>query len=82
VHEHIVSAIAGLNEAKTLLAIEPLDSTCWHFSSPKSTCRATITRPPFNWSNVSWKVPAGAIRKAQRLIECSEPTGSGREYKE
>src|SRR5579862_7949051 len=31
VHEHIASAIAGLNEAKALLTIEPLDSTCWHF---------------------------------------------------
>jgi hypothetical protein len=31
VNEHIVSATTGLDKAKTLLAIEPLDSTCRHF---------------------------------------------------
>jgi hypothetical protein len=35
VHKHIISAVVRLNEAKTLLAVEPLDSTCRHFSSPK-----------------------------------------------
>ena len=31
VNEHIVSAIVGLNKAKTLLAIEPLNSARRHF---------------------------------------------------
>jgi len=33
VNKHIVSAIIGLNEAKTLLAVEPFDCTCRHFFS-------------------------------------------------
>jgi hypothetical protein len=36
VYKHVISTVVRLNEAKTLLAIEPLDSTCRHFSSPKN----------------------------------------------
>src|SRR5262249_38932822 len=35
VHEHILAAIARLNEAKALLRIEPLDGAGSHFCSPK-----------------------------------------------
>jgi hypothetical protein len=41
VNEHIVSAIMGLDKAKALLAIEPFDSTCRHFSSLKHISRKT-----------------------------------------
>jgi len=43
VNKHIVSAIIGLDKAKTLLAIEPLDSTCRHFRL-QSISRVTTTR--------------------------------------
>src|SRR6516164_3746113 len=43
VNEHIISAIVGLNKAKTLPVVEPLDSTCRHFLL-QSISRATITR--------------------------------------
>jgi hypothetical protein len=43
VNEHIVSAIVGLNKAKTLLAVEPFDRTCWHFLL-QSISRVTSTR--------------------------------------
>jgi hypothetical protein len=37
VNEHILAAVVRLNESEALLAVEPLHSTCRHFSSPKST---------------------------------------------
>src|SRR6516165_8695963 len=30
VNENIIAAIVGLNKAKTLPVVEPLDRTCWH----------------------------------------------------
>jgi len=41
VNEDVVSAIAGFNKAKTLLAIEPLHGTCRHFLLQSIFC-ATI----------------------------------------
>jgi hypothetical protein len=43
VNEHIVSAIVGLNKAKTLLPIEPLNGACRHFPL-QSASRVNITR--------------------------------------
>jgi hypothetical protein len=73
VNENIVSAIVGLNKPKTLLAIEPLNSTCRHFLL-QSISRANITRF-HSTGDVFGKEPAGAFRKAQRLIECGVSTG-------
>jgi hypothetical protein len=77
VHEHVIAAIVWLDKAKALLAIEPLDGTCRHFLL-QSTCRATITRLPFNWSMSLGKSPQAHFRKAQRLIECRQAIGSDR----
>jgi hypothetical protein len=49
VNKHIGSTIIGLDKAKTLLTVEPLDSTCRHFVL-QSISRATIHAIPFNWS--------------------------------
>jgi hypothetical protein len=49
VNKYIVSAITGLDKAKTLLTVEPLDRTCRHFVL-QGTSRATIHAIPFNWS--------------------------------
>jgi hypothetical protein len=56
VNKHIVSAIIGLDKAKTLLAVEPLDGTCRHF-----LLQSQISRDhhaiPFNWSMSLGKSP-------------------------
>jgi hypothetical protein len=70
VNEYIVSAIIGLDEAKTLLAIEPLDSTCRH-SLLQSTSRATITRF-LSTSLCLWEIARRRIQKgtaANRILE-------------
>jgi hypothetical protein len=56
-NEHIIPAIIGLDEAKTLLAIEPLNSTCRHFCPSKDKSRVTITRFQFNLSMSLGKGP-------------------------
>jgi hypothetical protein len=56
VNEHIVSAIVGLDKSKTLLAIEPLDSTRRHFLPPKHISRAHHAIS-FNWSMSLGKSP-------------------------
>jgi Phasin protein len=68
VHKHIISTVARLDKAKTLLAIEPLNSTCRHSFVSKAHSRV-VTRFRFNWSDVFGKEPAGAFGKAQRQIE-------------
>jgi len=71
VNEHIVSAVVGLDEAKTLLPIEPFHSTCRHsiLQSARARFRATITRTNSTSSMSLEKEPAGTFNKAQRLIE-------------
>ena len=70
VNEHIVSAVIGLDKAETLLAIEPLDSTCRHFLL-QSTSRATITR--FHSTGLClWEIARRRIQKgtaANRTVE-------------
>src|SRR6516164_11109272 len=73
VNEHIVSAFVGLNKAKTLLAIEPLNSARRHFLL-QSVSRVSITRF-HSTGDVFRKEPAGNFRKGQRLIEFQESTG-------
>jgi hypothetical protein len=67
VHEHIAAAVVGLDEAKTLLAVKPLDSTCRHFRLQRTSrddhAILNSTR------RCLWEGPAGAFKKAQRLIE-------------
>jgi len=68
VNKDIVSAITGLDKAKTLLAVEPFDSTCRHFhlqSMPSRDHHAI----PIQLVDVFGKGPAGAFQKEQRLIE-------------
>jgi hypothetical protein len=80
VNEHIVSAIVGLNKAKTLLAIEPLNCACRHFLL-QSVSRVRITRF-HSTDDVFGKEPAGAFRKGQRLIEYRKSTGFRGKYKQ
>ena len=73
VNEHIVSAIIGLDEAKTLLAIEPFDSTCRHLLSPKHISRE-YHAIPFNWRCL-WERARRRIQKgtaANRTIAVYE----------
>jgi hypothetical protein len=61
-HEHVVAAIARLDEAKTLLAVKPLHCTCRHRSRPlfqsahMRVFRARL-REPSNLSDVFGKEP-------------------------
>ena len=68
VNEDVVSAIVGLDKPEPLLAIEPLYSTCRH-SLLQRASRVTITRFKIQLDDVFGKEPAGAFKKAQRLIE-------------
>jgi hypothetical protein len=70
VNKHIGSAIIWLDKAKTFLDVEPLDGTCGHFSSPKHLARPS--RDCIQLVDVFGKEPAGAFKKAQRLIERME----------
>src|SRR5271165_1013469 len=38
-HEHILAAVVGLNEAEALLTIKPLDCSLHHGSDPSDTCK-------------------------------------------
>src|SRR5580704_14085510 len=38
-HEHILAAVIGLNEAEALLTIKPLDCSLHHGSDPSDTCK-------------------------------------------
>ena len=37
VHEHIVTAVVGLNEAEAFLAVKPFHDATWHFACPFRT---------------------------------------------
>jgi hypothetical protein len=70
VNEHVTSTIVGLDKAKTLLAVEPLDDTCCH-SLLQNMPRVTATR--FNstgrclWEGARRRIQKGTA--ANRMIE-------------
>src|ERR1700681_4994939 len=45
VHEHVVAAVVGLNEAKTLGRVEPLNCSGRHLTSPRCAYALTPARP-------------------------------------
>src|SRR5690349_1904166 len=62
VNEHVLSAVVGLNEAKALLAVEPLNSACRHISSPKHS-RVTIHALQIQPVECLWEIARGRIQK-------------------
>jgi hypothetical protein len=74
VHEHVVAAIVGLNEAKALGRVEPLNCSGSHLNSPRCAyargcphdLRASLIR--FQRCLGEWS-RFGAINKANRLFE-------------
>src|SRR6185312_2097956 len=65
VNEDIIAAVVRLDKSKALLTVEPLNSTCRHFHSPKRTsaCRVTITRKLFNFVDVFGKGARGRVQQ-------------------
>jgi hypothetical protein len=68
-NEHIAPAVIRLDEAETFLAIEPLNCACRHFLSLPRNISRDHHAIPIQLVDVLGKGPAGAFKKAQRLIE-------------
>src|SRR5207344_2313653 len=68
VHEHILAAIARLNETKTLLTVEPLHCSRSHFIFSKAHSRSARRSHGFNpISTMSLEdALTGAFKKARR----------------
>jgi hypothetical protein len=73
VHEHILAAIARLNETETLLTVEPLHCSRSHFLFSKAP-RLLIPRDdrtdsnPFSTMSLE-EAPKGRVRKGTTVIE-------------
>src|SRR5260370_42585570 len=73
-HEHVVAAIVGLNEAEAFCRVEPLNCSGSHLTSPRlRTCanaRTTIRASLDPISAMSWGVePVRRDQQANRLFE-------------
>src|SRR5712664_46357 len=70
-HEHIVTAVVGLNEAEALCRVEPLNCSGSHFISPgcaNARCaRTTFARARSDFSDVLGS-GAGSARSARQTI--------------
>jgi hypothetical protein len=63
VNKHIVSTIIGLEKAKALLTVEPLDGTCRHFAL-QSILSRDHSRDSIQLVDVFGKWPVGVFKKA------------------
>src|ERR1700682_6118529 len=72
-HEHVVAAVVGLNEAKTLGRVEPLNCSGRHLTSPRCAYALTPARPSRGLdpiSAMSWGgEPVRRVQQANRLFE-------------
>src|SRR5439155_10835696 len=73
VHEHILAAIARLNETETLLTVEPLHCSRSHFlfsKAPRLSFHAAIARIQIqSHDDVSGRSPEGRVQKGTTVIE-------------
>jgi hypothetical protein len=77
VNEHIVSAVIGLDKAKTLLPIKPFHSTCRHVLL-QSTSRVTITRV-HSTGRCLWEIARRRIQKGTAANRMGLMYGLGQE---
>ncbi|GCC48422.1 hypothetical protein chiPu_0032816, partial [Chiloscyllium punctatum] len=64
VNEHIVAAVARLDETEALLAVEPLNRTCRHFLLQSAQTRfARQSRGDFNFVDVFGKGARGHVQQ-------------------